>query len=219
VAEERSLTEGGDERPDSDERSRIRQLQAGSDDAFDWLIAEYGPPIFRLAYRILNDRADAADAVQDVFLKVFRNIGQFHGESSLKTWIYRIAVNTVSNQNRWWRRHKEQETSLEEQESWKRNGCLGHCDNSQNPFETVLSHETQNMVRKALARLPESSRTVLILREMESLSYDEIADIMHLSLGTVKSRLARARDALKCEVESMIGSDAATVPVWNTAAE
>ena len=202
-----------------EEQSRVRELKAGSEEAFDWLIAQYGPPVYRLAHRILHDPADAADAVQDVFLKVFRNIGQFHGESSLKTWIYRITVNTASNQMRWWRRHKERESPLEAPECWKRETLGDPADSSQNPFESLLSRENQEIVWKALGRLAEGSRTVLVLREMENLSYEEIGEILHLSLGTVKSRMARARCALKREVESIMGSAPVSLPVWNTAEE
>ncbi|MBI2815884.1 MAG: sigma-70 family RNA polymerase sigma factor [Acidobacteria bacterium] len=200
-----------------DEKSRIRSLQAGSEEAFDSLIAEYTAPVFRLAYRILNDRADAADAVQEVFLKVFRNIGEFQGDSSLKTWIYRITVNTAANQNRWWRRHKEQEYSLDAPQPGDNDSYFVPVDQAQNPFESLLSRETQEMVRTAMASLPDCFRTVLVLREMESLSYEEIAEILHISLGTVKSRLARARQALKSELESLIESGPARFPVWNPA--
>jgi len=202
---------------DAEERARIQALRAGSEEAFDWLIAKYSPAVFRLAHRILNDRADAADAVQDVFLKVFRSIGEFQGESSLKTWIYRIALNTAANQNRWWRRHKEQEFSLDAEDG--ADGEIGFtpADHGRNPFESLLSRETQELVQKAMDHLPACSRTVLVLREMEDLSYDEIAEILHVSLGTVKSRLARARLALKCELESMMDRAPASLPVWNPA--
>jgi len=202
---------------DSEERSRIRALQAGSQGAFDWLVAQYSPSVYRLTHRILNDPADAADAVQEVFLKVFRNIGEFQGDSSLKTWIYRIAVNTASNQHRWWRRHKEQEFSLDAQESGEDRNRFVPADNAQNPFESLLSRETQEMVQKAMGRLGESSRTVLVLREMEDLRYEEIAEILHISLGTFKSRLARARQSLKHELESMMEPAPAGLPVWNPA--
>ena len=202
---------------DDDERARIQALRAGSEEAFNWLIAKYSPAVYRLAHRILNDPADAADAVQDVFLKVFRSIGDFHQESSLKTWIYRIALNTAANQNRWWRRHKEQEFSLDADEGGEGEPGFTPADHGRNPFESLLSRETQELVQKALDRLPACSRTVLVLREMEDLSYEEIAEILHVSLGTVKSRLARARLALKCELESMMDQAPASVPVWTPA--
>src|SRR5437667_3435618 len=98
-----------------DETSIVAELQAGSEDAYEWLIAHYHQPVYGLVYRILNDPADAADTTQEVFLKVFRGIKRFHGEASLKTWIYRIALHEASNQRRWWFRHKRRETSMEPQ--------------------------------------------------------------------------------------------------------
>src|SRR5438477_918898 len=99
------------------EASIIADLKAGSEDAYEWLIAHYHQPVYGLVYRILNDPADAADTTQEVFLKVFRGIGRFNGEASLKTWIYRIAVHEASNQRRWWFRHKRKECSIEGSEA------------------------------------------------------------------------------------------------------
>lgn len=198
------------------EQTRIRELQAGSSEAFDWLIAEYASVVYRLAYRILNDPADASDTVQEVFLKVFRSIGQFRGHCSLKAWIYCITLTTASNQNRWWRRHRAQESPLEIPENGSRQS-LAMPDDAPNPYESLLSRETQELVWKALLRLSESSRTVLILREMEGLPYEEIAEILHLSLGTVKSRLARARQSLREELEAVMEPARGGVPAWSPA--
>ena len=204
---------------DEQERSRIRELQAGSEQAFEWLIAQYGQPVFRLASRILNDHADSADVAQEVFIKVFRSIGKFQGNCSLKTWMYRITVHTAVNQNRWWRRHREREFSLDAGRNGERELTLKYFPPAsvQSPLESLLSRETQSMVWKALQRLPEASRTVLVLREMEGLAYDEVAGILHISLGTVKSRLARARQSLKLELESLMQPAPARMPVWNPA--
>ena len=95
----------------SEEAALIAELQAGSEEAFAWLIARYHQPIYSLLARTVHDRADAADLTQEVFVKVFRGVGSFHGESSLRTWIYRIALHEASNQRRWWMRHKQQESS------------------------------------------------------------------------------------------------------------
>src|SRR3954464_3453654 len=97
----------------NDEAAVVAQLRAGSEDAYAWLIAHYHQPVYSLVYRILNDPADAADTTQEVFLKVFRGIGRFHGDSSLKTWIYRIAVHEACNRKRWWFRHKSREVAME----------------------------------------------------------------------------------------------------------
>src|SRR2546430_4945110 len=97
----------------AEEASIVAELKAGSEDAYEWLIAHYHQPVYSLVYRMVNDPADAADTTQEVFLKVFRGIKRFNGSSSLRTWIYRIAVHEASNQKRWWFRHKRQETSME----------------------------------------------------------------------------------------------------------
>src|SRR5579872_5437763 len=99
----------------AEEASIVAELKAGSENAYEWLIAHYHQPVYGLVYRILNDSADAADTTQEVFLKVFRGMRHFHGEASLKTWIYRIAIHEASNQRRWWFRHKRRETTIEAQ--------------------------------------------------------------------------------------------------------
>src|SRR5438874_7466649 len=96
-----------------EETSIVAELKSGSEDAYAWLIAHYHQPVYSLVYRILNDPADAADTTQEVFLKVFRGMKGFNGSSSLRTWIYRIAIHEASNQKRWWFRHKRKETSME----------------------------------------------------------------------------------------------------------
>ena len=199
------------------ERERILQLQAGSEDAFHWLVSEYTPPVYRLACRLLNNSADASDVVQEVFLKIFRSVGQFHGDCSLKTWLYHIAVNTIWNQNRWWRRHSEKECTLESTRPEAMEDNLAMADDAPSPMESLLSQETQEMVQKALSRLNELHRMVLVLREMEDLSYEEVAAILNVSQGTVKSRLARARQSLKRELEAMMEPAPHTAPVWNPA--
>ena len=99
----------------SDEAELVAELRAGSEEAFAWLIDRYHKPIFSLLARTVHDRADAADLTQEVFVKVFRGVGSFHGESSLRTWIYRIALREASNQRRWWKRHQQQEIAMEQE--------------------------------------------------------------------------------------------------------
>src|ERR1041384_5616057 len=99
------------------EAAIVAELKAGSEEAYNWLIGEFHQPVYSLVYRIVSDSADAADTTQDVFLKVFRGIRQFHGESSLKTWIYRIALHEAANRRRWWFRHKGREPSMEPRDS------------------------------------------------------------------------------------------------------
>src|SRR4030081_597874 len=109
----------------AEESTVIAELKAGSEEAYSWLIGEFHQPIYGLIYRIVNDPSDAADTTQDVFLKVFRGMKHFHGESSLKTWIYRIALHEAANRRRWWFRHKAQETTIEPAEADDSGFCLG----------------------------------------------------------------------------------------------
>jgi RNA polymerase sigma-70 factor, ECF subfamily len=185
-----------------EEASIVVELKAGSEAAYAWLIGEFQQPIYGLVYRIVNDPADAADTTQDVFVKVFRGMKNFHGESSLKTWIYRIALHEAANRRRWWFRHKAHETSIEPVESeWSGptdNAVqLALADPGESPFENVAHHEVQRRVEEELSKVPEPYRTTLILRDLEEMSYDEIAEVLEISLGTVKSRLTRGREALR----------------------
>jgi RNA polymerase sigma-70 factor, ECF subfamily len=183
------------------ESAVIAELKAGSEEAYAWLIGEFHQPIYGLIYRIVNDPSDAADTTQDVFLKVFRGMKHFHGESSLKTWIYRIALHEAANRRRWWFRHKAQETQIEPVE-------IGECkfsgsgedrlvDPGESPFEKFAHTEVRATVEQALQQVPEPYRTALILRDLEEMSYEEIAEVLAISLGTVKSRITRGRDALR----------------------
>src|SRR5579864_1873220 len=185
----------------AEEAAIVAELKAGSEEAYAWLIGEFQQPVYGLVYRVVNDPADAADTTQDVFLKVFRGMKHFHGESSLKTWIYRIALHEAANRRRWWFRHKAKETSIElETEA---NGAsdnaiqLALTDHADSPFENVAHHEVQRRVDEELRKVPEPYRTTLILRDLEEMSYEEIAEVLEVSLGTVKSRLTRGRDALR----------------------
>jgi RNA polymerase sigma-70 factor (ECF subfamily) len=179
----------------------VAELQAGSEDAYAWLIAEFHQPIYSLVYRIVTDPADAADTTQEVFLKVFRGMKHFHGESSLKTWIYRIAVHEASNRRRWWFRHKAKETSIEPNQDESRSSALGMrdtlVDESESPFDMVVHEEIRARVEEELRQISEPYRTTVILRDLEDMSYEEIAEITDVSLGTVKSRLTRGREALR----------------------
>ncbi|HTW58707.1 MAG TPA: sigma-70 family RNA polymerase sigma factor [Terriglobales bacterium] len=183
-----------------EEAAIVAELKAGSEQAYAWLIGEFQQPVYGLVYRIVNDPADAADTTQDVFLKVFRGMKHFHGGSSLKTWIYRIALHEAANRRRWWFRHKAKETSIEpaESEAAGENAMqTALTDRTDSPFDSVAHREVQKRVEEELRKLAEPYRTTLILRDLEEMSYEEIAEVLEISLGTVKSRLTRGRDALR----------------------
>lgn len=187
-----------------EEASIVAELKAGSEDAYSWLIAQFHQPIYSLVYRILDDPTDAPDTTQEVFLKVFRGIKRFNGESSLKTWIYRIAVHEASNRRRWWFRHKGKELTIDapsepEFEATPLSAAVREAmiDEAASPLDVLLTEETRAKVEQVLKDLPEPYRTTVILRDIEELSYEQIAEVTETSLGTVKSRLVRGRDALK----------------------
>ena len=181
-----------------EESALVSELKAGSEDAYAWLIGRYHQPIYSLVYRIVNEPADAADTVQEVFLKVFRGMKNFNGQSSLKTWIYRIAVHEASNRKRWWFRHKARETSMESSDTTFDSPAQSEfVDQSESPFDSIVHEEIRARVEEEVRQVPEPYRTTLILRDLEEMSYEEIAEITEVSLGTVKSRLTRGREALK----------------------
>ncbi len=184
------------------ESAIIQELKAGSEEAYAWLVGEFHQPVYSVVYRILTDPADAADTTQEVFLKVFRGMKHFHGESSLKTWIYRIAIHEASNRRRWWFRHKAKETSMEPGENslegpFAQDTNPALVDHHKSPFEMVADHEVHARVEEELRQVAEPYRTAVVLRDIEELSYEEIAEITQVTLGTVKSRITRGRDALR----------------------
>jgi RNA polymerase sigma-70 factor, ECF subfamily len=186
----------------SEEAALVEELQAGSEEAFAWLIAHYHQPIYSLLARMLIDRADAADLTQDVFVKVFRGVGSFHGQSSLRTWIYRIALREASNQRRWWMRHKQQEVPIEQESADPDSGSPLRIkemlvDRGESPFEAAVHSENRARVEEALRQVPEPYRSTLILRDIEGFVYEEVAEMQGVNLGTVKSRLVRGRAYLK----------------------
>ena len=186
----------------SEEAALIAELQAGSEEAFAWLIARYHQPIFSLLARAVQDREAAADLTQEVFVKVFRGVGSFHGESSLRTWMYRIALREASNQRRWWMRHKQSEIPIDQDLVDAESGQTVRLkeilvDPAESPFEMAAHEENRTRVEAALSQVPEPFRTTLILRDIDGFVYEEVAEMQGVNLGTVKSRLVRGRAALK----------------------
>jgi RNA polymerase sigma-70 factor, ECF subfamily len=191
----------------AEEASVVAELKAGSEEAYDWLIARYHQPIYSLVYRILTDPADASDTTQEVFLKVFRGMKNFNGQCSLKTWLYRIAIHEASNQRRWWFRHKSKETSMESHEDENGNVCgIGEtlADPGESPLEAFEHEEIRARVEQELKQVAEPYRTTVVLRDIEGLAYEEIAEVLQISLGTVKSRLIRGREALRKRLEKFV---------------
>lgn len=186
----------------TEDAALVADLKAGSEEAFAILIAQYHQPLYSLIARSLNDPADAADITQEVFIKVFRSIRSFHGESSLRTWLYRIALHEASNQRRWWSRHKKQELTIDspcesEDDGHSLSLSATLADDGISPFDHAAQAQVREQVEAALRQVPEAFRTVVVLREIEGFAYEEIAEILNVNLGTVKSRLTRGRSALR----------------------
>src|SRR5271154_3661908 len=179
-----------------DEAVLVTELQAGSDAAFDWLVTYYHAGVYNLVYGILSDAADAADVTQEVFLRAFRGIHGFRQGSSLKTWLYRISVRQALNHRRWcWRHHRQQISIDAEEEATGRPFDLENHEAT--PFDQYAAQEMQTTVRRALATVPPLFRSAVILRDLEGLAYEEISEILDVSVGTVKSRILRGRRLLR----------------------
>ncbi|PWU04554.1 MAG: RNA polymerase subunit sigma-24 [Terriglobia bacterium] len=189
-----------------DDRCLIEALRACSEQAYEELLARFQQPVYTLAFRLLNNPAEACDVVQEVFLKVFRNIGHFRGHSSLKTWIYRITINEAHNARRWFFRHRRREVELDTEPrdflDWKETIA----DGARSPFDVVCDHEQAGLIEAALTRINPVFREAVVLRDIADLSYDEIAEVLGLSLGTVKSRILRGREALRDELAGNLRS-------------
>ncbi len=178
--------------------------------SFEELFERYNSMVFHLVYRILVDREEALDVSQEIFLTIYRKMSCFRGESSLKTWIYRIAINRASNRCRWWNRLRRRGTvSLDEHLS--RGSERGH-DLSEtlesgilSPEESLSRQEERERIEHSLLRLPVQQRVAVVMRDIEGLSYEEIAAAMNVSLGTVKSRIARGREELKRLLNGTLG--------------
>jgi RNA polymerase sigma-70 factor (ECF subfamily) len=194
--------------PSWGEQRLVAALREGQDSAYEALIVLYQQPVYNLVARLMNEPSDASDVVQEVFLKVFRNINSFRSNSSLKTWMYRIAVNEAHNHRRWFSRHQRQEVTLNGGDETAPNYEERLTDPGRSPYELAAGMETRALVEEALAQLSPKFRTAVVLRDIEDLSYEEIAAILDISLGTVKSRIVRGRDAMRKLLETRLEKEA-----------
>ena len=180
------------------EATLIERCTAGDEAACAELVDEHQRMVFQLAMNLLGDRDEALDLSQEVFLRVFRTIHRFRGHSSLRTWIYRIAVNQARNRHRFWRRrHRADQVSLDAHLA-----AYGDFPSRQDagPDRVLAQKELADQLQRALDHLPFDQRTAIVLREVDGLSYEEIAYSLGVAVGTVKSRLTRARQALRAEL-------------------
>lgn len=176
----------------------LEKLRLGDAEAFDTLVVLYINDIYRLLFRLTADEQEAQDLTQETFLKALKAIKNFRGESSLKTWLFRIAINTSRSRFRWWERRKLHLIisldSNDEKDNWSnRLSSYEFLD----PEEELLRKEKESILLKALRLLHKKFRDAVVLRDIEGLSYEEIAEILQTNVGTVKSRIARGRLELR----------------------
>jgi RNA polymerase sigma factor, sigma-70 family len=188
----------------ADERVRadtefIERLKNGDSLAFDLLITRYSGQVYGLLFRLTEDAEEAADLTQDTFLQVLRSIGKFRGDSELKTWLFRIAINESRNRFRWWKRRKRESTvSLDEQpahEGMSFNETIAAP--AEDPEQAFARRQTRESLERALNELPLQFREAVVLCDVEGQSYREIAAILGINIGTVKSRIARGREEMR----------------------
>jgi len=183
---------------DGREAALVQRCANGDEAACADLVAEHQRMVVQLAINLLGDRDEALDLSQEVFLRVFRTIHGFRGQSSLRTWIYRIAVNQARNRHRFWsRRHRADQVSLDEHVAAHGEFLSG---GESTPDQVLAQKELAGRLQHALDSLPFDQRTAIVLREIDGLSYEEIAYSLGIAIGTVKSRLTRARHALRLEL-------------------
>jgi RNA polymerase sigma-70 factor (ECF subfamily) len=178
------------------EAALIQRCAARDEQACAELVEEHQRMVYQLSLNLLGDHNEALDLSQEVFLRVFRTLPGFRGHSTLRTWIYRIVVNQARNRQRWWRRrHRAQQVSLDEH--IRDHGELPATGQGGSPDRVLGQKQLAERIRTALDRLPFDQKTALVLREIDGLSYEEIGFSLGIAVGTVKSRLARAREALR----------------------
>jgi RNA polymerase sigma-70 factor (ECF subfamily) len=184
------------------DKKLVERVQKGDKGAFDLLVLKYQHKIVNLVMRYVRDPELALDITQEAFIKAYRALPRFRGDSAFYTWMYRIAVNTAKNHLAAQRRRPmDVELDLQDPEQYDLHAKLKETDT---PEGLTLSNELQEIVERAIAALPEDLRTAIVLRELEGMSYEEIAQTMECPVGTVRSRIFRARDAIGKKVGTLI---------------
>jgi len=181
----------------------VERVQRGDKAAFDLLVSKYQRKIFRLLSRLIRDQAEIEDVAQEAFVKAYRALPNFRGDSAFYTWLYRIAINTAKNylvsQGR--RAPTTTENDVEDAETFDDGE---HLRDLNTPDSMLLTKQVAEAVNRAIDQLPEDLRTAIVLRELEGLSYEEIAESMNCPIGTVRSRIFRAREAIAQELRPIL---------------
>lgn len=188
--------------PDDTDQELVRRVQAGDQSAFNLLVLKYQHRVLKLVGRFVNDPTEAEDVAQEAFLKAYRALASFRGDSAFYTWLYRIAINTAKNalvSHR--RRPVDFDLDLQDPDQYERQAKLKEADT---PEGVLLTDEIRAVVEEAMEQLPEDLRTAIVLRELEGLSYEEIAEAMDCPVGTVRSRIFRAREAIALRLRPLL---------------
>jgi RNA polymerase sigma-70 factor, ECF subfamily len=187
---------------DDTDQQLVERVQAGDRSAFDLLVLKYQHRVLKLVGRFVSDAAEAEDVAQEAFIKAYRALASFRGDSAFYTWLYRIAINTAKNalvSSR--RRPVDFDLDLQDPEQYDRHARLKDADT---PEGVLLTEEIRQVVEHAMEQLPEDLRTAIVLRELEGLSYEEIAEAMDCPVGTVRSRIFRAREAIDKKLKPLL---------------
>jgi RNA polymerase sigma-70 factor (ECF subfamily) len=187
---------------DDNDQQLVQRVQKGDKSAFDLLVLKYQHRVLKLVGRFVNDAAEAQDVAQEAFLKAYRALPSFRGDSAFYTWLYRIAINTAKNtlvSNR--RRPVDFDLDLQDPDQYDRHAKL---KDVATPERVMLTEEIREVVERAMQQLPEDLRTAIVLREIEGLSYEEIAEAMDCPVGTVRSRIFRAREAIDKRLQPLL---------------
>lgn len=201
-----TLADPAEARP-SPEAQFIERLKAGEAAAFDHLVNERSADIYALLYRLTDDPEEARDLTQETFLQAFRSIAHFRGEADVRTWLYRIAVNQARNRWRWWRRRRRSVTvSLDATDETHELSLATRLvdERAEDPEARTLAHEREQILLAAVRTLAPAFREAVVLRDVEGLSYEEVAAALEISIGTVKSRLSRGRTELRRKLEGSL---------------
>jgi len=193
-------------RPSSEEQF-LEKLRRGDAMAYERLVGEHSADVYALLYRLTSDPEEARDLTQETFLRAFQSIDRFRGDASLRTWIYRIAINQARNRWRWWRRRRRELTvSLDATDNYQERPLAATLpsENSPTPEQEALARERETQLHEALNGLRRTYREAVVLRDVEGFSYEEIAQTLQISIGTVKSRISRGRLELRKQLEGSL---------------
>ncbi len=180
----------------------IEKLKAGDPESFNTLVDRFGGHVYGLLLRITRDPEEAQDLTQETFLRALKGIKKFRGESGIRTWLFRIAINQSRNRFRWWKRRKKSKTDSIDAKKGDSEITIGEglSDNTPDPLANVMMAERKQMLLKAIGELPDAYREAVVLCDIEGLSYEEIAEVLEIGMGTVKSRIARGRRELRTKL-------------------